>query len=60
MSTEINYNDEKTWNLFKDGYTKGIFQLESQLGRGWSEKLEPTSIEELAALISIILSLIHI
>ena len=50
----IDYNDEKTWSLFKDGYTKGIFQLESQLGRSWSKKLEPNSIEELAALISII------
>ena len=50
----MNYNDEKTWDLFKDGYTKGIFQLESQLGRSWSKRLEPNNIEELAALISII------
>jgi len=54
MSIEVDYKDEKTWNLFKDGYTKGIFQLESQLGRSWSKRLEPTNIEELAALISII------
>ena len=54
MSIEVDYKDEKTWNLFKDGYTKGIFQLESQLGRSWSKRLEPTNIEELSALISII------
>ena len=50
----MNYNDDKSWKLFKDGLTKGIFQLESQLGRSWSKKLEPRSIEELSALISII------
>ena len=50
----MNYNDDKSWQLFKDGLTKGIFQLESQLGRSWSKKLEPRSIEELSALISII------
>jgi len=34
----FNYNDEKTWNLFKDGRTKGVFQLESNLGRAWSKR----------------------
>jgi len=50
----FNYNDEKTWNLFKDGRTKGVFQLESNLGRAWSKRLQPTNIEELAALIALI------
>ena len=49
----IDYKDDKTWNLFKDGKTKGVFQLESNLGRSWSKKLEPSNLEELAALIAI-------
>jgi DNA polymerase-3 subunit alpha len=48
------YDDEKTWNLFKDGRTKGVFQLESNLGRAWSKRLQPTNIEELSALIALI------
>jgi len=47
-------NCEKTWNLFKEGKTKGIFQLETNLGKSWSKKSMPSNIEELAALISII------
>ena len=50
----FDYNDEKTWNLFKEGRTKGIFQLESNLGRAWSKRLQPTNIEELSALIALI------
>ena len=50
----VNYLDEKTWDLFKDGKTKGVFQLESNLGRSWSKKLAPQNIEELAALIALI------
>ncbi|NDB58639.1 DNA polymerase III subunit alpha, partial [bacterium] len=43
-----------TWQLFAEGKTKGIFQLESNLGKSWSKKLAPTNIEELSALIAII------
>ena len=50
----IDYKDEKTWGLFKEGKTKGVFQLESNLGRSWSKKLAPDNLEELAALIAII------
>jgi DNA polymerase III alpha subunit len=50
----FDYNDEKTWDLFKEGRTKGIFQLESNLGRAWSKRLQPTNIEELSALIALI------
>jgi DNA polymerase III alpha subunit len=50
----IDYNDERTWNLFKEGRTKGVFQLESNLGRAWSKRLQPTNIEELSALIALI------
>lgn len=42
------------WELFRTGNTKGIFQLESNLGRGKSKEVAPTNIMELADLISII------
>jgi DNA polymerase-3 subunit alpha len=48
------FNDEQVWNYICSGRTKGIFQLESNLGRHWSKQLQPKSISELAALISLI------
>lgn len=50
----ISYDDKKTWQLFAEGKTKGIFQLESNLGKAWAKKLAPNNIEELSALIAII------
>jgi len=50
----IDYYDDKAWALFRDGLTKGVFQLESNLGKSWSKKLAPENLEELAALIAII------
>lgn len=50
----MDYNDKRTWQLFADGKTKGIFQLESNLGKAWAKKVAPTNIEELSALIAII------
>lgn len=50
----VDYEDKKTWDLFKDGKTKGVFQLESNLGKSWSKKLAPSNLEELAALIALI------
>jgi len=50
----VDYNDSATWRLFEEGKTKGVFQLESNLGRSWSKKVAPRSIEELSALIAII------
>lgn len=50
----MDYNDEKTWKLFEEGRTKGIFQLESNLGRSWSKRVMPNNLEELSALIAII------
>ena len=40
--------------MFAEGKTKGVFQLESNLGKSWSKKLAPNNIEELSALIAII------
>ena len=50
----IDYKDDKTWDLFKNGRTKGVFQLESNLGKSWSKKVSPDNLEELAALIALI------
>lgn len=48
------FNDQEVWNYICSGRTKGVFQLESNLGRHWSKQLQPKSISELAALISLI------
>lgn len=45
---------QATWNLLGTGNTRGVFQLESNLGRSHSKKLGPDSIEQLAALTAII------
>jgi len=50
----INHNCPATWSLFCEGKTKGIFQLEKSLGKSWSEKVKPVSIEEVSALVSLI------
>jgi len=47
-------DDPKVWQLFADGRTTGIFQLETSLGKIWSKRLKPTCIEHLAALVSIL------
>jgi DNA polymerase III alpha subunit len=54
MLGDLDYADDATWKLFAEGKTKGIFQLESNLGKSWSKKVAPTNIEELSALIAII------
>ena len=49
-----NFEDENVWDLICEGRTKGVFQLESQLGRSWAKKARPKNINDLAALISLI------
>jgi len=39
-----------TWELLGKGLTKGIFQLESPLGRQWTKKLKPESLDHMSAL----------
>ncbi len=51
---ELGFEDEDAWNLICTGKTKGVFQLESNLGKSWAKRVKPRNIEELAALISII------
>jgi DNA polymerase III alpha subunit len=48
------YEDVATWDLIGEGKTKGVFQLESNLGATWAKRTRPKNIEELADLISII------
>ena len=50
----INLDCSKTWELISDGNTKGIFQLESRLGRSMAKKLKPENIEQLSGLIAIL------
>ena len=52
--TKIPLNCKATWDLIGDGNTKGVFQLESQLGRSMSKQAKPLDIQELADLIAII------
>lgn len=49
-----NFDDSEVWDLICSGKTKGVFQLESNLGRHWAKQLKPRNISELAALISLI------
>jgi len=42
------------WDLFAEGLTTGVFQLESPLGKRYSEKLKPESVEHLAALVALL------
>lgn len=56
MTETLNYNTgcPKVWELLGRGKAKGVFQLESNLGQGWAKKVEPTSLEEMSALISLL------
>ena len=50
---EIPLDCERTWALFAEGNTKGVFQLESRLGQMLSKELKPENMEHLAGLASI-------
>src|SRR5579872_6244358 len=39
-----------TWELLARGSTKGVFQLESNLGKRWTKELKPESGEHMGAL----------
>lgn len=53
---DLNYGKTcpETWKIFHSGHTKGVFQLENNLGAEWSEQIAPSSLEELSAVISVI------
>jgi DNA polymerase III alpha subunit len=42
------------WDMLARGLTKGVFQLESSLGRQWTKRLGPTSVEHVCALTAIL------
>jgi DNA polymerase-3 subunit alpha len=50
----IPLNEPRVWELLANGLCKGVFQLESPLGRSYSKKIKPKSIEQIADLISVI------
>lgn len=50
----IPLNCMATWRLLSSGHTKSLFQLDKQLGREWSKKVQPGNLEELSDLISLI------
>lgn len=47
---KIPYNDPKTFQIFQNGETIGIFQFESEGMREYLKKLKPESIEDLTAM----------
>lgn len=51
---QVNLNCPEVWKLIGKGLTYGVFQLESDLGKQWVQKLKPTSIDHMAALGSIL------
>jgi len=51
---KLDLDDKKTWDLICSGRTKGIFQLETPLGRSYAKKIQPRSIEELSDLITVV------
>lgn len=52
--TSIPLTCKLTWDLICEGNTKGVFQLDSQLGRSMAKQVAPTNIGELSDLIAII------
>lgn len=43
-----------TWHILGEGRTKGVFQLEGQLGRTWAKKVKPSNLEDLGALVALL------
>lgn len=56
MIVDLNYQKgcPLVWEMLGRGKSKGVFQLESNLGQSWSKKVEPNCLEEMSALISLI------
>ena len=52
--SKLSLTCDATWNMICEGNTKGVFQLESQLGRSMSSQAQPRNIEELSDLVAII------
>ena len=52
--TKLPLTCSDTWNMICSGNTKGVFQLESHLGRSLSKQVSPRNIEELSDLVAVI------
>ena len=50
----LNLDCQRTWDLISEGNTKGVFRLESRLGKQTAKKLKPENLEQLSALIAIL------
>ena len=53
-------DDEATFKLLSSGETAGVFQLEGSGMRDMLKRLKPTEFEDIIAVVSLYLSLIHI
>lgn len=51
---QLDLTDQKVFDLLSEGHTQGVFQLESNLGKVWSKKCKPQSVEEIGELTAII------
>ncbi len=49
----LSLDDKETYELFQRGDTVGVFQFESDGMRKWLKELEPTTIEEIIAMVSL-------
>ncbi|MCX7778896.1 MAG: DNA polymerase III subunit alpha [Patescibacteria group bacterium] len=50
---KISFNDKKTFEILKTGATVGIFQLESEGMRKYLVELQPTTFEDIVAMIAL-------
>jgi len=52
---DIPLNDKEVYEkIFHEGQTKGIFQLESQLGQRYAKEVKPNNIEEIGDLVTLV------
>lgn len=51
---DINMTCPRVADLLATGQSKGVFQLESPLGRSWVKKLKPENLEHMAALVALL------
>jgi len=48
------FSDKRVYELISNGYTRGIFQLETPLGKNWCKKIKPKNLNELSDINAII------
>ena len=50
--TKLVENDAKTWDIYKNGFTLGVNQMESNFGIQCCKRYQPQSIQELTSLVA--------